>query len=77
MARRAVRLAIEGRMTTHHHQNHHSHGTCAHHPADLHAGTDAQLDTQGDPPRTDPVCGMTVKPTTAHRVLHDGQEFLF
>ena len=25
----------------------------------------------------DPVCGMTVKPTTAHRVTHDGREYLF
>jgi Cu+-exporting ATPase len=25
----------------------------------------------------DPVCGMTVKPTTAHRTTHDGNEILF
>jgi Cu+-exporting ATPase len=25
----------------------------------------------------DPVCGMTVKPTTAHRVMHEGREVLF
>jgi len=25
----------------------------------------------------DPVCGMTVKPTTAHRTTHDGEEVLF
>ena len=25
----------------------------------------------------DPVCGMTVKPTTAHRTTHDGKEVLF
>ncbi|MDX2089682.1 MAG: heavy metal translocating P-type ATPase [Kofleriaceae bacterium] len=25
----------------------------------------------------DPVCGMTVKPATSHRVLHDGREVLF
>jgi Cu+-exporting ATPase len=25
----------------------------------------------------DPVCGMTVKPTTAHRLVHDGHEVLF
>ncbi len=25
----------------------------------------------------DPVCGMTVKPTTAHRTMHDGTEVLF
>ncbi|HEY5934925.1 MAG TPA: heavy metal-binding domain-containing protein, partial [Kofleriaceae bacterium] len=28
-------------------------------------------------PSKDPVCGMTVKSTTAHRVMHDGHEVLF
>lgn len=28
-------------------------------------------------PSKDPVCGMTVKPTTAHRTMHNGHEVLF
>jgi Cu+-exporting ATPase len=28
-------------------------------------------------PLKDPVCGMTVKPTTAHRVIHEGHEVVF
>ncbi|HEX6245364.1 MAG TPA: heavy metal-binding domain-containing protein, partial [Polyangiales bacterium] len=28
-------------------------------------------------PATDPVCGMTVKPSSPHRVMHEGREVLF
>jgi len=45
------------------HPDSHDHG---HSPPHAEAGTSI-----------DPVCGMTVKPTTAHRTTHDGQEVLF
>ncbi|HPN04208.1 MAG TPA: heavy metal translocating P-type ATPase [Hyphomonadaceae bacterium] len=32
---------------------------------------------QSQPASKDPVCGMTVKPDTPHRLTHDGHEFLF
>jgi Cu+-exporting ATPase len=48
---------------SHSHENHAHHH---HHAAVLH-GSEA----------IDPVCGMTVEPTTAHRVTHDGREVLF
>jgi P-type Cu+ transporter len=35
------------------------------------------MDDTATRPHKDPVCGMTVKPTTAHRVMHDGHEVLF
>ncbi|MGE0396508.1 MAG: heavy metal translocating P-type ATPase [Kofleriaceae bacterium] len=44
-----------------HHHEHHGHAD--------HASTDVVL--------KDPVCGMTVKPTTAHRLVHEGHEVLF
>jgi len=45
-----------------HHGHHHHHG----------------MDAGGEPaPIKDPVCGMTVKPTTAHRTMHEGHEVLF
>src|SRR5688500_9093004 len=33
--------------------------------------------TANGPVLKDVVCGMTVKPTTAHRTTHGGQEYLF
>jgi Cu+-exporting ATPase len=48
----------------HHGHCHHGHGHCHHEPA---APATAK----------DPVCGMTVKPTTQHRVTHGDREVLF
>ncbi|HEX5062358.1 MAG TPA: heavy metal-binding domain-containing protein, partial [Kofleriaceae bacterium] len=50
-----------------HHPHSHGHAN-AHHQHDAMPGSDAARD---------PVCGMTVKPTTAHRTMHDGHEVLF
>jgi Cu+-exporting ATPase len=49
----------------HGHDHHHGHG----HGHD-HGPADAEL-------AKDPVCGMTVKPTTQHRLTHEGKEYLF
>ena len=35
------------------------------------------MPTDPMPPAIDPVCGMTPKPTTAHRVQQGGREVLF
>jgi Cu+-exporting ATPase len=51
---------------TGHHEHHHHH-----HDAP------AQSSGAGSAERKDPVCGMTVKPTTPHRMEHAGQEHLF
>src|SRR5688572_27286558 len=48
-------------------QHHHSH---SHHEGHHHQ----VLESSG---LKDPVCGMTVQPTTAHRVMHDGHEVVF
>jgi Cu+-exporting ATPase len=45
---------------------HHREGHDHHHHDSMDAGT-----------AKDPVCGMTVKSTTAHRTMHDGHEVLF
>jgi Cu+-exporting ATPase len=59
-----------GAATMREHTDHHEHHPHPHHaPA---AGAGASDDT-----RKDPVCGMTVKPTTPHRMEHAGQEYLF
>ena len=49
------------------------------HPADSpeHPLAESGPGTGVTPPLKDPVCGMTVKPTTAHRTMHDGKEVLF
>jgi Cu+-exporting ATPase len=54
------------REQTAHHEHHHHH-----HDAP------AQSSGSGSAERKDPVCGMTVKPTTPHRLEHAGQEHLF
>lgn len=51
--------------TVHHEHHHH------HHDAP------AQSSGAGAVDHKDPVCGMTVKPTTPHRLEHAGQEHLF
>ncbi len=50
------------------HQSHPEHQG-HHHHHDMDGGGDARI--------KDPVCGMTVKPTTAHRTMHEGHEVLF
>jgi P-type Cu+ transporter len=59
------RRAGEEAMTQHIHS--HGHDPHAH---DDHAQMTAEF-------AKDPVCGMTVKPTTAHRTMHEGKEILF
>jgi Cu+-exporting ATPase len=44
------------------------------HPHDHHHQHDHSL---AAPAAKDPVCGMTVKPDTAHRTLHEGRDVLF
>src|SRR5689334_20486623 len=51
-------------MTMHAHEHH------AHH------GQQPQPRSAADD-RIDPVCGMTVKPSTAHRTIHRGHDYLF
>jgi P-type Cu+ transporter len=46
-----------------------------HHDHSKHS--DHDVDVAGEPQLKDPVCGMTVKPTTPHRVMHEGREVLF
>ena len=53
-------------MSRHSHSSEHPAG---HEPPDASASE--------TPGATDPVCGMTVKPTTAHRLVRDGREVLF
>jgi P-type Cu+ transporter len=55
-------------MTTHQPRHAHPHPDHTHHHGTEGAETTALKD---------PVCGMTVKPTTAHRVVHEGHEVLF
>jgi Cu+-exporting ATPase len=64
MNRSGLRLLIEAIMNEHHGHQHHSHA-----PAAAGLADDGQA--------VDPVCGMTVSPTTKHRVTHDGHEYLF
>jgi len=45
---------------------------CASHGSDHH-GDEARVAAE----QTDPVCGMTVKPDTQHRLTHEGEEVLF
>jgi Cu+-exporting ATPase len=52
------------------HTVHHEHHRHHHHAPASNSGT-------GSGERKDPVCGMTVKPTTPHRLEHAGQEYLF
>ncbi len=57
----------------HEHSKHdgHDHPSGHHHPGkDGPPGADAVL-------AKDPVCGMTVKPTTQNRLIHEGHEYLF
>ena len=58
-------------MSTSQHPESHSKRAHEHRPHDHvdHVSTDVALE--------DPVCGMTVKPTTAHRLVHEGHEVLF
>ena len=51
-------------MHEHHGHQHHSHGP-------------ATPGTEADDRAVDPVCGMKVAPTTAHRATHAGAEYLF
>ena len=44
------------------------------HPHDHHHQHDQ---SHAAPAAKDPVCGMTVKPDTAHRTFHEGHEVLF
>ncbi|MBL9019378.1 MAG: heavy metal translocating P-type ATPase [Myxococcales bacterium] len=53
-----------------HHDHQHGHRGHEHHELHAHGVSD-------DAPAKDPVCGMTVKPTTAHRTTHDGHDVLF
>jgi Cu+-exporting ATPase len=46
---------------------HHSHEGSGHH----------HLMAAPEPTHTDPVCGMTVKATSPHRVVHEGQDVVF
>jgi Cu+-exporting ATPase len=48
-----------------------------HHEHDSHHHAHAPESGTGSADRKDPVCGMTVKPTTPHRLEHAGQEHLF
>jgi Cu+-exporting ATPase len=59
------RRKAEDAMNMSQHQ-HHREGHDHHHHDSMDAGT-----------AKDPVCGMTVKSTTAHRTMHDGHEVLF
>jgi Cu+-exporting ATPase len=56
-----------------HHAHHHHH----HNAPDHHHDAPAQSSGTGSVDHKDPVCGMTVKPTTPHRLEHAGQEHLF
>ena len=49
---------------TAHHEHHHHH-------------QNAPVSGTGSADHKDPVCGMTVKPTTPHRLEHAGKEYLF
>jgi Cu+-exporting ATPase len=51
-------------------QHPHPHEGHSHHHPD-------PMDTVDETALKDPVCGMTVKPTTPHRLMHDGHEVLF
>jgi Cu+-exporting ATPase len=60
------RRRAEDAMNMSQHTHPHDHG----HDHQHHDPMDAGL-------AKDPVCGMTVKPTTAHRTVHEGKEILF
>src|SRR5436853_4281867 len=51
----------------------------AHHPNTHPSGHDhgAHVHADSADPAIDPVCGMMVKPTTAHRITHEDHEILF
>src|SRR5690606_31480103 len=69
MAMKPSRRTDEVPMSTQHSHSHSEHHGHHHHHGMTQATEPAPL--------KDPVCGMTVKPTTAHRVMHEGHEVLF